>query len=156
MRTAEDIINAKKKAIISVPPDTTLQHALTVMLENRIGAMLVQNEDQIIGIWTERDLMSNTLVQGFDPRTALIKTYMTTQLVTAPHTDTIYLLLDKFLGRRLRHLLIEKNGKIIGLLSTGDVVRANLNEKTRELEELNAMVSWEYYENWGWSGSQPQ
>jgi hypothetical protein len=50
----------------------------------------------------------------------------------------------------LRHLLIEKNGEFIGVLSSGDVMKANLNEKTKELEELNAMVSWEYYENWRW------
>ena len=60
------------------------------------------------------------------------------------------MLKDKFLGLKLRHLLIEKEGKYIGLLSIGDVIKASIQEKDQELKNLNAMVSWEYYENWRW------
>jgi signal-transduction protein with cAMP-binding, CBS, and nucleotidyltransferase domain len=56
--------------------------------------------------------------------------------------------MDKFLGMRLRHLLIEKNGQYIGMLSSGDVMKETLREKTREYESLNFEVSWDYYENW--------
>jgi signal-transduction protein with cAMP-binding, CBS, and nucleotidyltransferase domain len=75
---------------------------------------------------------------------------MSTGLKSATHTDTVYMLKDKFLGLRLRHLLIEKEGKYIGLLSTGDIIKASLREKDLELKDLNAIVSWEYYENWRW------
>jgi hypothetical protein len=57
--------------------------------------------------------------------------------------------MDKFLGLRLRHLLIKKGEEYIGLLSIGDVIKASLQEKTREFEELHAVISWEYYEEWG-------
>ena len=75
---------------------------------------------------------------------------MTTGLKSAPASDTVYMLKDKFLGLKLRHLLIEKEGKYIGLLSIGDVIKASIQEKDQELKNLNAMVSWEYYENWRW------
>jgi len=66
------------------------------------------------------------------------------------HNTTIYQLQDKFLGMRLRHLLVQKEGKYIGMLSAGDVMKTILNAKEKELKDLNAMTSWEYYENWRW------
>jgi signal-transduction protein with cAMP-binding, CBS, and nucleotidyltransferase domain len=120
------------------------------MLKNQIGAMLVKEGDKIIGIWTERDLMRNIVSAGFDPNTAKIGDYMTTGIKSAPITDTVYMLKDKFLGLRLRHLVIEKEGQYVGLLSTGDVIKTSLQEKDQELHKLNAIVSWEYYENWRW------
>ncbi len=150
MKTAEDILKEKGTELICVDEDTTISGALSVMLENNVGAMLVKKEGNIIGIWTERDLMRNTLIEGFDAKTAKIKDYMITDLVSAPATDTVYQLMDKFLGRRLRHLLIEKDEKYIGMLSTGDAIKSALNEKNKELKELNTILSWEYYENWQW------
>ena len=151
MKTAEDIIKEKARDIISVPQNTIIANALKLMNEKNIGAILVTDGENYVGIWTERDLLRNTISEGFDPKKAVIKDYMSTGLQSAPHTATIYQLKDKFLGKRLRHLLVEKEGKFIGLLSTGDVIRASLAAKTKELEELNAMVSWEYYENWRWT-----
>jgi signal-transduction protein with cAMP-binding, CBS, and nucleotidyltransferase domain len=153
MKSAEDILNHKNQKTISISEDKTIYEALEIMLKERIGAILVTKAEDIVGIWTERDLMKNTLTKGFDPKTARIGDYMTTNLFSAPHTDSIYNLLDKFLGKRMRHLLIEKDGSYIGLLSTGDVIKANLVDKTNELQELNKIVSWEYYENWRWKGN---
>lgn len=150
MRTAEDILREKDKGkdIISVTVDTTIHEALKVMLENRIGSIVVRSEGRIVGIWTERDLMKNTVTPGFDPKTARIGDYMVSDVLSAKHTATLYQLLDIFLGRRLRHVLIEKNGEYVGILSTGDVVKADLLEKTEELRELSSMVNWQYYEDW--------
>ena len=78
---------------------------------------------------------------------------MTTSLISAPHDSTNYHLMDVFLGKRIRHLLIEKNGEFIGLVSPGDIMKAYIHEKDGELRDLNAMVSWEYYENWRWDPS---
>lgn len=150
MKTAEDIIKSKGQEVICVGPDTTIFDALKIMCKNKIGAILIRENGNIVGIWTERDLMRNTITPGFDPKKAIIKDYMSTNLKSAAHTDNVYILKDKFLGLRLRHLLVEKEGRYIGLLSIGDVIKASLNEKTRELQEMNAKMSWEYYENWRW------
>ena len=136
--------------MISVSPDTTLYDALIIMVKKNIGAMLIKNDDKIVGIWTERDLMKNTLKSGFDPKIAKIKDHMTKTLISTPHNATVYNLQDKFVGKRLRHLLVEKDGEFIGILSPGDVMRATLDEKDHELKDLNAKVSWDYYEDWRW------
>jgi signal-transduction protein with cAMP-binding, CBS, and nucleotidyltransferase domain len=150
MKTAEEILQEKRGEMICVSPDTVICEALKVMTENHIGAILVKQGEKIMGVWTERDLMKNCLGEGFDPKKDIIGDYMHTELVSAEHTENTYELMDKFLGKRMRHLLIEKDGKYIGFLSSGDVMRAVLAEKDQELKQLNAMVGWEYYENWRW------
>jgi signal-transduction protein with cAMP-binding, CBS, and nucleotidyltransferase domain len=154
MKTAEEIIKEKGGKIISTGPDSTVHDALQVMLRHQIGAILVKDGEQFVGIWTERDLMSDVLKPEFDPARELIKDHMTTGLRSAHHNESAFELFDKFLGIRLRHLLIEKDGEYIGLVSTGDVIRTCLVERTAELQELNALVSWEYYENWRWHGEE--
>jgi signal-transduction protein with cAMP-binding, CBS, and nucleotidyltransferase domain len=152
MKTAEQILLEKNREMVTVPSGTSIQDALKVMINHNIGSILIKKDTQIVGIWTERDLMRDILTESFNPAKALIDNYMTTGLHTAMSSDSIYKLLDKFLGMRLRHLLIEKDGKIIGIVSMGDVIKTSLIEKTEELKELNTIISWEYYENWGWKG----
>lgn len=150
MQTAEDIVRMKNNEIISVSPQATIAEALQTMVTHKIGAVLVMDAGLIVGIWTERDLMRNTLLEGFDPQRASIGDHMVKEVAFAAYDETIYKLMDKFLGLRLRHLPVEKEGEFIGLLSIGDVLKASLYEKTEELEKLNGMVSWAYYEEWRW------
>lgn len=151
MKNAEDILREKGRELICVDDNSTIEEALGVMLENKIGSILVKVNGRIEGIWTERDLMKNTMMDGFDKKTARIKDHMVTGLHSAPADCSVLMLMDKFLGLRLRHLLVEKDGEYIGMLSTGDAIKATLNEKNKELKELNAILSWEYYENWRWT-----
>ena len=148
--TAEEIVYEKGGKIQSVSKDSSVYDALVIMCEHKIGAILVEEDGKYIGIWTERDLMRNAIVPEFNPRSSTINDYMISGVKAAPHSDNPYQLVDKFLGMRIRHLLIEKNGEIIGLLSVGDVVKSRLNEKMKEVNDLKEMVNWEYYENWKW------
>lgn len=148
MYTAEDVINEKGSEMITTPSDTKIKDAVKKMVDNKIGSILVTENDNIVGIWTERDFLRNSLLDSFDMNNDNVGKYMTKNITSAPHNASLYSLLDIFLGKRFRHLLIQKEGKYIGVLSMGDVIKANLNEKTKELKALNAIVSWEYYENW--------
>ena len=150
MKTANDMIQEKGSEILCVPEGATVLEALTQMNAHKVGAIMVTRDGKPVGIWTERDLMRNTLDTGFDPETVRIEDYMTRNLIFAPHTDTVYNLMDKFLGLRVRHLLIEKDGKTVGMVSSGDVMKASIQEKDGELKQLNSMVGWDYYENWRW------
>ena len=151
METAKDMLGGKPQKLITVPAGATVFETLKAMNKHRVGAILITKDNNVVGIWTERDLMRNAAADGFDLKSSLIDDIMTTKLVSAPHTDTVYNLMDKFLGRRIRHLLIEENGEYIGLLSGGDVMKCVIHEKDAELRQLNSMVSWDYYENWKWT-----
>jgi CBS domain-containing protein len=148
VKTAEQILQEKGGELYSVEEDATILKALRLMVENKVGSTLIKEGTRVVGIYTERDLMRNTIDPAFDPQTARIGDYMTRGLKFAPHTDSAFELMDKFLGLRLRHLLIDKEGEFIGLLSIGDVVRSALHERTRELEALQQVANWEYHEEW--------
>ncbi len=150
METAKNMVADKGREIMTVPVGTTLFTTLEKMNQKKPGAILVTRDERIIGIWTERDLMQDVIREGFDLKSALVEDYMTTDLRTAPHTDTVFNLMDKFLGLRIRHLLIEEDGNIIGLVSGGDVMKCVIHEKDADLKQLKSMVSWDYYEDWKW------
>jgi len=148
MFTAESIINEKNHDIIATSPDSTVADALKIMLEEKIGAIAIKDGDKYVGIWTERDLMKNVVTEGFFSKTSKIKDFMSTELKTAQFNESVFALQDKMLGERIRHLFIVKEEKIIGILSTGDIIKTILNNKNKELKELNAIVNFDYYENW--------
>jgi signal-transduction protein with cAMP-binding, CBS, and nucleotidyltransferase domain len=149
-KTAEDILNEKGSEIYSIGPDALIKDALELMTARRVGAILIRDGNDYIGIWTERDLTRNVISEGFDINTAKVKDYMTTKLIYVQHNDIIFSLIDKFLGLRLRHLLIQREGHFIGMLSMGDVIKAALQQRTDEWERLRDIVKLEYYDQWRW------
>ena len=150
MKTAEDIILDKNSDIVHVSRTQTVSEAIDLMNKNKIGAILVKEGDDMIGIWTERDYLNGSSDSSFDPKTAEVGDHMTSPLHFAPHDATLTQLEEMFLGLYLRHLPIKKDDRFLGMVSIGDVLRANLLEKDRKIKELNSMASWQYYENWGW------
>ncbi len=150
MQTAEQLVSKKNKKILTISEDTIILDAIKTMNEIKVGSVFIERNGKIVGVWTERDLMKNTALEDFDPATAKISDYMITNLISVPHDSNTFQLMDVFLGKRIRHLLIEKNGEYVGLISPGDIMKAYISEKDHELRDLNAMVSWEYYENWRW------
>jgi CBS domain-containing protein len=150
MKTAEDIIADKASDIVAVTRDQTLAEAIGLMNRHRIGAMLVRDGDEMVGIWTERDYLRSSSDPHFDPETAKIGDHMTSPLHFATHDASIAQLEDMFLGLYLRHIPVKKSGRCIGMVSIGDVLRASLLHKDGQIKELNSIASWQYYENWGW------
>ncbi|GAB4141662.1 MAG: CBS domain-containing protein [Ignavibacteriales bacterium] len=148
MYTAHDILILNNRQMITADMNLSIREAVKIMNDNKIGAIVATSNNKIVGIYTERDLLKNILSENFDLDKSKVADYMTTQLISAPHDSSVYKLLDIFLGKRFRHILIERNGSYIGILSMGDVIKANLNQKSKELQDLNDLVSWEYYENW--------
>jgi CBS domain-containing protein len=150
MKTAKEMVQEKGGDIVCVPVGTTVFEALQKMCRHKVGAILVLRDEKVAGIWTERDLLIHIVEADFDPKAARIEDYMTIDLIFARHDETLYELMDKFLGLHIRHLPVKENDRFIGLISSGDVMKAAISAKTAELEKLNAMVGWEYYENWRW------
>ncbi len=150
MKTAEEIVARKGQGMIRVSHDTVVCEAIKIMNENHIGSVLVEKDGKIAGIWTERDFLTDFQREDFKPREDTVEKYMKTGLHIAAHNETAYQLMDQFLGKRMRHLLIQKGGELIGLLSMGDIMRAMMTEKDDELKRLNAEASWSYYEDWKW------
>ncbi|MCP4751168.1 MAG: CBS domain-containing protein [Proteobacteria bacterium] len=146
MKTAEDIVKTKGRKLISVSPETTILEVLTIMSEHRTGSIMIKgDDDKIIGIWTERNLLRNSVLDEFNVKTARIGDYMSTDIIAAPHDVSIYNLMDIYLKEYIRRILIEKDGEFIGMVYVFDVLEEILDEKNRQLKELNSLVNFEYY-----------
>ena len=116
------------------------------MAEKKIGAVIVREGEEIRGIYTERDFLKNSAQEDFDAEKVMVGEKMTQKLIYAQHDDPPHVLLDIVVGKRIRHLPVQKDGKCIGMLSAGDISRTNLNHIQKELNS----ASWNYYENWKW------
>lgn len=151
MKTAEDILNDKQSSgMVTIAPNASIAEAVARMNLANIGAILIEKDGDIIGIWTERDLLRASHLTDFNPETAVIGDHMQTRLHSAGNDTPVEQLEEMFLGLYIRHILIRKQDRFIGLLSIGDVLRASLLEKDRQIKRLNTIASWQYYENWGW------
>lgn len=150
MKTAEDIIRENNREMVCIDHGKTVGDAVQKMVANTIGAILVRKDGRLVGIFTERDLLRNMASPGFSPAAAPMADYMTSPLCTTAHDTSLMKLTEIFLGRFIRHVVVEKAGEPIGMLSIGDALRASLLDQDKKIKELNAIASWEYYENWGW------
>jgi CBS domain-containing protein len=150
LKTAEDIVKDKNNDIVSVTKTQTVAEAIDLMNNKKIGAILVEDDDDIVGIWTERDYLRSSSNPAFDPKSARIGDHMSSPVHFAKHDATLTELEETFLGLYLRHIPVKKDNRVLGMVSIGDVLRANLLAKDRQIKDLNSMASWQYYENWGW------
>jgi signal-transduction protein with cAMP-binding, CBS, and nucleotidyltransferase domain len=147
MKTAGDMVKEKDRPPITVPESATLREAVAAMTEQHVGSILVTRDGEIVGIWTERDLLEDVGKKGFT-LSSPVGEHMSTGLHSVSVTDSVYTLVDTILGLRVRHLLVRKGDDYVGLLSAGDVMRATIRQKNRELAEKNAPLGWRYYDEW--------
>ena len=150
MITAEEVLEYKGSKIVSVDKDTTVITAIKKMVENSIGAVSITENDEIIGIWTERDLLRNSISEGFDINTTKVCDCMLSELHKMPYTANLVELQCALLGFYSRYLFITKDDIIIGMISGSDLMKTHLNKQKEEVDKLKSYVSMEYYENWSW------
>lgn len=142
MATVNDILKSKNQVVHSVLPNTTLEAALQVMARERIGALVVLNEDgSIAGIFSERDFARKTLtIDGFHlglPVSAL----MTTPVYFLEPDHSLEDCMNMMTEKRFRHLPVVQDGKLLGVVSIRDVVDWLIADKTFEIHELERFVS---------------
>lgn len=148
MYTVESLIERKGCDVLKVDEGCLIIDVVKELTSHKIGAALVTRDGKEVGIWTERDLMRNIIRPDFDIHTATVGDYMSTNLKTVESNISIYSAMDRLLGLNIRHLLVMREGQFITLISMGDLVRACLTSKSKELDHLNSILSWEYYEQW--------
>lgn len=147
-KTAEQIIKENDEIYSVVSEETILFDAIREIVAKKVGSILIEKDDEIVGIYTERDLLRNVIRPDFDVKSARIGDYMSRNPKSAEHDMTVDQLMDKFLGLHVRHLVVFKNKKFIGLLSIRDVFRNTLRERAEVLDKEQKVIQWNYYEDW--------
>jgi CBS domain-containing protein len=123
----------------SAAPDDTVYDAAKTMKETKRGAVIVLDGEKLVGIFSERDLMTKVVVENHDPRTTKVKDVMASPVITVSEGDSIEDALKFMSKKHIRHLpLLDKEGKPVAMISIRDVLRHRLKELHYESESLAA------------------
>jgi CBS domain-containing protein len=141
MRTAGDILHYKGSAVWSVGPEDTVLHALGVMSERNVGAVVVLDGDRLVGILTERDYARKVVLLGRSSRDSAIREVMTHEVVCVPPDRPIDDCLALMTERRVRHLPVLDHKRVVGIVSIGDLVHARITEQEQVIEHLQHYIA---------------
>jgi len=138
--TVRDILRHKSDVYV-VRPDDTVYSALQLMAERNIGAVLVMNGDDLAGIFSERDYARRGILHGHPSRDTAVGTIMTTEVVSISPSMTVDDCMALMTERRIRHLPVFDNDRVVGVVSIGDVVRAVVEEQQFTIRSLENYVT---------------
>lgn len=141
MQTAIDIIRYKGSAVWSVKPGETVLHALGVMAEHDIGAVVVLDGEKLVGILTERDYARKVVLAGRSSRESAISDVMTSVVICVSPDESVDSCLTIMTEERVRHLPVVADRRLVGLISIGDLVRATIKEQEQVIEQLQHYIA---------------
>lgn len=143
--TLEQILKNKSPLVHSVASSETVQHAAILMAEKGIGALLVIDKQQVIGIFTERDIVNKLFKNCLNPCKATVGELMTRELIFAKPSTTLEEAMATFVQYRFRHLPVIADNRLIGIISSGDVTKWLLMNQQKELTYLSEYIRGETY-----------
>ena len=141
MLKVAEILKSKGNKIISVSPDTSVYDALVIMGQKNIGALMVITQDELVGIFSERDYARKVVLVNRTSRETLISEIMTETVITVSASDTIEHCMELMSGKKIRHLPVKDNEKVIGIISVGDVVTAIIESQKETISLLHDYIS---------------
>ena len=141
MGKVRNIIKAKGNAIFSVPSTVMVYQALEIMFEKNIGSLLVINDGRFIGIFTERHYARKLILRGKSSKETTIGEIMTEGPVTVTCDTSIEECMKIMTEKKIRHLPVMEDNKLVGLISVGDVVKFIIQEQKFIIENLEQYIS---------------
>lgn len=144
MSTISEILDHKGGMVLSVDDNETVFDAICLMAEVNIGAVLVQNGETIAGIFTERDYLQKIALKSLSSQKTRVGDVMTMPVITADPGDSIQQCMETMTTCHCRHLPVVENGKLLGIVSIGDLVKWMLDEKQNEVEKLSQYITGTY------------
>lgn len=134
--TLREILSRKSNEIHSVSLDATVKEAVHVMAEQRVGSVLVMDGGTLRGLFTERDLMIRVIHAGMDPSATSIRDVMTREIAAVAPNMRVDEAMTLCTERRVRHLPVYENDELIGLVSSGDLTKAAVQDQQHTIEDL--------------------
>lgn len=138
------LLQRKGDWVITVAPDLTVFDTIGRMVEQNVGAVVVSERGEVLGIFTERDYLRRIALQGRTSRETKVRDVMTSDLIVVDPDTTVEACLGLMTEHKIRHLPVLRDGTLAGLVSIGDCVRARLEEATDAAEGLQRFVSGGY------------
>ena len=140
MKTVRDVLRQKGSEVSSVGPDTTVYDALKQMADKNIGAVVVLDGGRPIGLFTEREYARQVILKGKSSRDVPVRDIMVSPVLCIAPQQNIEECMALMTDKRVRHLPVLEQERIIGILSIGDVVKAVIDDKQFLIEQLATYI----------------
>ena len=141
MGSVNAILKTKGNITFTIIPDTMVYNALETMVEKNVSALLVMENDELAGIFTERDYARKVILKGKASKETLIGEIMTRGLITVSSDTSIDSCMRLMTGKHIRHLPVVDNGQLAGIISIGDVVKFIIEDQGMVIEHMRQYMS---------------
>jgi len=144
MSTISDVLARKGIEVLTISSDSSVLESIRAMSEANIGSMVIQDGEQLKGIFTERDYLRKIALEGRSSSNTLVGDVMSSPLITVDSAESTRAAMETMTERRCRHLVVTENEAMAGIVSLGDLVKHMLQDKEAEVEQLSQYISGTY------------
>ena len=141
MATVRQILQSKGNATWITSPGSTVFEALQIMAEKNVGALLVVEGDQLVGIFSERDYARNVALKGRTADNTLVRDIMTEHVITIRPNQTVEDCMALMTEKHIRHLPVMENEQFVGIISIGDVVKEIISDQAFTIRSLESYIT---------------
>jgi CBS domain-containing protein len=140
MRIVKHLLQGKEE-IYAIGPDQPVLAAIQMMADKFVGALLVMRGNELLGIVSERDYARKVILKGRSSAETPVREIMTADVISVAPTDTVHRCMRLVTDKHIRHLPVLEDGKVLGMLSIGDLVKAVIDDQAEQLEQLQKYIS---------------
>ena len=141
MQTVKQLLEAKGSQIFAVSPFDSVLHAIEIMATRHVGALLVMDQTALIGIISERDYARKVILKHRSSHDTPVSDIMSAPPITVTPEDSVRRCMEIMTDKRIRHLPVVTAGRVCGMLSIGDLVKAVIQNQSRHIEELERYIA---------------
>ncbi len=142
MKTLKQLLADRSRPLAVVTPNDTVFHALTVMAQHEVGALLVLDGEQLVGIFSERDYARKIILHGKSSKETLVKEIMSDRVAYVTPNATLEECMALMTEKRFRHLpVLDESGSVAGMISIGDMVKETISSQRFLIEQLERYIS---------------
>ncbi len=141
MKTLQEVLDSKKhKEVISIAPNRPVFDALVILAEYKIGALVVMQQDKLVGIFSERDYAREVILKGKSSKTTQIEEVMTKNVLSGKPDDLIDNAMDVMSQKHIRHYPVLEGDTVVGVLSLGDLVKETIAYQKELIVQLESYI----------------
>jgi CBS domain-containing protein len=141
MRTVRQLLGDKGNSVHTISPDASVLDALKHMSERDIGALMVLEDGEVVGLLSERDYARKVILKGRFSKDVRVREIMTTEVICVGSTQRIDACMSLMTTNRVRHLPVLEAGQLAGIISMGDVVKAIIDDQQFTIEQLEHYIT---------------